>query len=282
MKDLHKQWLTWAILTAVVLAISLFFGVNYPMPEQPAEPPGPVLSEAEGPVLSEAEGPIVELGGNFSNPVDIEGTSSAAAPALTFEDDTDSGFFRSAADTLNIATGGTERLEIDSSALTIVPTLELNGALAAASTATFSDTVTFAAGILFNAADATAAFTATASDCGTTYFLNAATEFQTILPAMSEVSAGCTFQFIVKAAPASASYTVITGNDDEDTLIVGINELEVDTGDDGPYDASADTITFVDGVSVVGDYVYLITDGTMWYGRGQANADGGITVTDSD
>jgi len=264
MQDMQKHWLTWAILTAVVLAISLFFGVNYPMPEQPPAPPEPVLSEVEGPAVPAPAESVVPLGGNFSNPVDIEGTSSAAAPALTFEDDTDSGLFRSAADTLNIATGGTERLEIDSTALTIVPTLDLDG------------------GLLYNAADATAAFTATASNCGQTYFLNAATEFQTILPAMSEVSAGCAFQFIVKAAPSGASYTVITGNSDEDTLIVGINELEVDTGDDGPYDASADTITFVDGTAVVGDYVYLFTDGTMWYGRGQANADGGITVTDSD
>jgi len=111
MKPLQKQWLTWAILTAVVLAISLFFGVNYPMPEQPPEPPDP----------------IVELGANFTNPVDLEGTSTAAAPALTFQDDTDTGLFRSAANTLNIATGGTERVEIDSSALTVVPPLDADG-----------------------------------------------------------------------------------------------------------------------------------------------------------
>jgi hypothetical protein len=75
---------------------------------------------------------------------------------------------------------------------------------------------------------------------------------------------------------------VITGNSTEDILIGGINELEVDTNDDGPYDASADTITFVDGTAVVGDYVYLISDGTSYYVRGQANADGGVTITDSD
>jgi len=100
----QKQWLTWVILTLVTLAIALFFGVQYPMPEQPAEPIHPI-----------------ELAANFSNPVDIEGSSSADAPALTFESDTNTGIFRSAADTLNISTGGAERLEIDSSQLTIVP-----------------------------------------------------------------------------------------------------------------------------------------------------------------
>jgi hypothetical protein len=111
-KDRQKQWLTWGILTLVTLAISLFFGIQYPMPQQPDAPPEPI-----------------ELAANFTNPVDIEGSSSASAPALTFESDTDTGLFRSAANTLNIATGGTERLEIDSSALTIVPPLELSGLL---------------------------------------------------------------------------------------------------------------------------------------------------------
>ena len=104
MTENQKQWLTWVILTLVTLAIALFFGVQYPMPEQPAEPIHPI-----------------ELAANFSNPVDIEGSSSADAPALTFESDTNTGIFRSAADTLNISTGGAERLEIDSSELTIVP-----------------------------------------------------------------------------------------------------------------------------------------------------------------
>jgi hypothetical protein len=91
-------------MTLVTLGIALFFGIQYPLPEPPPED-------------------IVPLAANFTNPVDIEGTSSAAAPALTFQDDTDSGFFRSAADTINAATGGTERLEIDSAGFTVVPPL---------------------------------------------------------------------------------------------------------------------------------------------------------------
>jgi len=117
--------------------------------------------------------------------------------------------------------------------------------------------------------------TLTTSECGKTVFLNHATEFAVTLPAPS---AGCKFTFFVAAAPVSASYTVVTAAS-ANLFIGGINELEVDTGDDGPYDADGDTITFVDGVSVVGDHVTLISDGTSWFISGQANADGGITVT---
>ena len=114
----------------------------------------------------------------------------------------------------------------------------------------------------------------TGSQCGSTLFFNSATEYLTTLPTPS---AGCYFKIIVKAAPASASYTVAT-NASANILIGGINELEVDTSDDGPYIANGDLITFADGVAVVGDYVEFISDGTSWYIQGQANADGGITL----
>ena len=112
--------------------------------------------------------------------------------------------------------------------------------------------------------------------------MDADAEFQSTLPAMSTVTAGCTFDFYVEDAPSGASYTIITGNSDEDLLAGGIVERETDTGDDGPYDATADTITFVDGVSVEGDHVHIVASGNFWYVTGVANADGGITITDSD
>lgn len=116
--------------------------------------------------------------------------------------------------------------------------------------------------------------TLTGSQCGSTILLSAATEFLTTLPVPS---AGCYFKFIVKAAPASASYTIAT-NGSANILIGGVNELEVDTSDDGPYSATGDLVTFVDGVAVVGDYVEVISDGTSWYLDGQTNADGGVTI----
>ena len=122
----------------------------------------------------------------------------------------------------------------------------------------------------------------TAAECGSVFFLSHGTEFQSTLPAMSTCTAGCTFEFYVEAAPSGASYTILTGNTDEDLLIGGVVERDVDTGDDGPYDASADTITFVNNVSVVGDMVRIVASGNYWYVTGVANADGGITITDSD
>ena len=44
---------------------------------------------------------------------------SAASPGLTFLSDTNTGMFRSASDKINFSTGGTERLEIDSSGLSV-------------------------------------------------------------------------------------------------------------------------------------------------------------------
>ena len=120
--------------------------------------------------------------------------------------------------------------------------------------------------------DVTAVNTIAYSECGKTFFLNSATEFASTLPAPE---AGCWFKFIVKAAPSGAAYTILT-NASANILIGGINELEVDTSDDGPYDADADTITFADGVAAVGDYVEMVSDGTSWYITGQANADGGV------
>lgn len=115
----------------------------------------------------------------------------------------------------------------------------------------------------------------TSAECGKTMTLAHATEFVSTLPAPT---AGCKFKFIVGLAPTGASYTVVT-NSSANIITAGINELEVDTGDDGPYSATADTITFVDGVSVKGDFVDCVSDGTSWFCNGQANADGGITLS---
>ena len=126
-------------------------------------------------------------------------------------------------------------------------------------------------------ANLTATNTLTSADCGKTLMLNHATEFVTTLPSPAS---GCWFKFFVKNAPEVAHYTVVTASA-ANVIIGGVNELETDTGDDGPYIADGDTITFVSGTSVVGDEVEMISDGTSWYINGQAKADGGITLTSS-
>jgi hypothetical protein len=139
---------------------------------------------------------------------------------------------------------------------------------------------TWSGGTLLLTEAKSAADTLTASECGKTIFMSG-DDYTLTLPAVSGVSAGCEFRFIVASAPTTDT-VILTGNSDEDVLIGGINELEVDTNDDGPYDANADTLTFVGGTAVVGDFVYMISDGSYFYVSGQANADGGITITDSD
>lgn len=145
------------------------------------------------------------------------------------------------------------------------------------------DLVTTWSGGTLELAETVAATNAlTAAECGKTMFLNHATEFATTLPAISTVSAGCSFRFIVAAAPSGANYTIVTGNSLENVLTGGINELETDSTEDGPYQADGDTITFASGVSVTGDWVYMISDGSDFYFTGQAQADGGVTPSQAD
>ena len=118
----------------------------------------------------------------------------------------------------------------------------------------------------------TAASTLTAADNGKVFTLNLATGFATTLPA---VAAGLHFLFFVGTAPSGGAYTIVTPGS-ANIIRGGVNELETDTGDDGPSVTAGDTITFADGVAVVGDHVELFCDGTYWYLRGQAAADGGV------
>jgi hypothetical protein len=112
----------------------------------------------------------------------------------------------------------------------------------------------------------------TASESGSVYFLNSATEFVSTLPAPA---AGLHFTFIVSAAPSGASYTVVTNA--SANVIKGT--VHSSTGGNADSHASADTITFVDGVSIAGDTAIVWSDGTSWFAKCFCDADAGITVT---
>ena len=114
----------------------------------------------------------------------------------------------------------------------------------------------------------------TAAESGKVFFLNSATEFVSTLPA---VAAGLHFTFIVKAAPSGASYTIVT--DSSDNVIVGSSHSSTGGDADSQTTVGADTITFADGVAVVGDLVELWCDGTNWYAQAFSDADAGITFT---
>ena len=118
----------------------------------------------------------------------------------------------------------------------------------------------------------TAASTLTAAQSGTVFFLNAATEFATTLPAPA---AGLTYTFIVTAAPASASYTIVTASSANIIKGQAVNAAGV-AGDTGTAD---DTISFVDGQAVAGDMVTVISDGTSWFAKGFCAVAAGITFT---
>jgi len=126
----------------------------------------------------------------------------------------------------------------------------------------------------------TAAYQLLEEDSGKILMLNSATEFATTLPAIADAGIGWYCKIVVDAAPSSASYTVVEkASDDTNVIIVnGINELEVDTADDGVYNAGCTTLTFADGVAVQGDFIDIWCDGSNYYVSGQTKADGGLTA----
>ena len=126
-----------------------------------------------------------------------------------------------------------------------------------------------------NFEDTTATNVLAASECGKTITLNSTTEFVTTLPAPT---AGCRFRFIVKSAPASASYTIVTASS-ANVLIGHVESADLDASADGDVSTADDTITIADGVAVVGDQVELYSDGTRWYYIGHARTYNGITAS---
>lgn len=61
---------------------------------------------------------------------------------------------------------------------------------------------------------------------------------------------------------------------------VHVGQVNSSTGGNADSETSgADTINFVGGTAVKGDYVDIYCDGTNWYAYGFCDADGGITIT---
>lgn len=113
-------------------------------------------------------------------------------------------------------------------------------------------------------------------DSGKTIFLNSTAEFAVTLP---QPKAGLSFNFIVKAAPSGASYTVVAHN--AEPLMYGqIYTSDVNSETDADFNiVAAGTFTFVDGAAVVGDRLELISDGTYWYAKAFTSVYNGATIT---
>ena len=120
----------------------------------------------------------------------------------------------------------------------------------------------------------TEATTLTAADSGKTFYLNAATEFAVTLPAVASCP-GFVAKFVVKAAPSGASYTIASPAAD----IHGVVLTAQDAGGSGASTAGTPitTISLVDSVAVVGDYIELVSDGTNYYVSGVSSAFGAVT-----
>lgn len=115
--------------------------------------------------------------------------------------------------------------------------------------------------------------TITASESGSVFFLNDATEFDSILPAPA---AGLHFTFIVSAAPSGANYTITSNS--AANIIKGT--VHSSTGGDADSETSGcDTINFVASAAVAGDTCELWCDGTNWFAKCFSDADGGVTFT---
>lgn len=115
----------------------------------------------------------------------------------------------------------------------------------------------------------------TAAESGKVFFLNAATEFASTLPAPS---AGLHYTFIVTAAPSSASYTVVTEGGCQ-VLAGSVHPSVLNDSSDFEGAATGTTITFVDGAAVVGDMAELWSDGTSWFAKCFCSTGAGITIT---
>lgn len=122
--------------------------------------------------------------------------------------------------------------------------------------------------------DVTATNVIAAAESGSTFFLNSATEFVSTLPAPA---AGLRFKFYVVAAPSGASYTVVTTS--SSNLIKGIQLTAQDAGGSGDTGTADDTISFVDGQAVAGDWCDALSDGTSWFVTCHSKVLAGLTFT---
>jgi len=117
------------------------------------------------------------------------------------------------------------------------------------------------------------------ADCGKVFFLNLAGGFTVTLPSIAAAGAGWNCKFVVKTAPTTAYIITELAASDTDKIITnGINELEVDTTEDGPTNTGHTTVTLAANVAIAGDYVSFLCDGANWFCTGQTAADGGVTL----
>jgi len=153
--------------------------------------------------------------------------------------------------------------------------IESGGSLKLAGTAINATAaeINMAADISANVEVVTAANVIDAAESGKTFFLDAAAGFKSTLPAPA---AGLRFTFIVKTAPTSNGYTIVT-NGTTQKVLKGLAVIAADAA--GDVSAGGTTATFVANQALPGDRIDMICDGTIWYMVGYAQVAAGITIT---
>ena len=73
-----------------------------------------------GSIDSDNLGLLPRAGGTMTGVLKIDDSSSASTPALSFDTDPDTGFFRKAANKIGLSTGGTEQMFFDENGITLL------------------------------------------------------------------------------------------------------------------------------------------------------------------
>jgi len=153
--------------------------------------------------------------------------------------------------------------------------VESGGSLKLAGTALTATAaeINMAADISANVEVVTATNIITAAESGKTFFLDAVAGFASTLPAPA---AGLKFTFIVKTAPTSNGYTIVT-NGTTQKVLKGLVLAAADAA--GDVSAGGTTATLVANQALPGDRIDMACDGTIWYMVGYTQVAAGITIT---
>ena len=129
-----------------------------------------------------------------------------------------------------------------------------------------------------------AAKTLYASDHGKTFMVTdtGSAGYTITLPTPANAGIGFSCKFIVNCAAGAtlsngAGEDVVLNDGQTDVMVVNY----IDAADSGTvsvvHDSAADTVAF-DHTCVKGDFIELVSDGTIWHAYGISGADGGILV----
>jgi hypothetical protein len=114
-----------------------------------------------------------------------------------------------------------------------------------------------------------------AVESGKTFFLDLAAGFVTTLPA---VGLGLNYRFVVRTAP-TGSYTIVCPA--AAALFKGhVLSSDLNAASDADFDTTAvATLTFVLNKAVVGDTIFIISDGVNWFYSGECSVFDAITAS---